>query len=287
MESVGKFRKREVPFTQISNHLLRDSNISLKAKGLYSLIASYLGIADFVLYKNTLRNNCSEGRDAFDKAWNELKKAGYLKQYKVKTDQGRFEYEYEILDKPDTSDTDSMISNNANNPGNNNNTKNDGINESSSDITAIYGFSVYGNPVNGMPVTEVPESLIDTLNRNNIKKNMLLNNNNTLSDSMKSRNSDLTATSCFYSKISTWLADLSKIMPKEVLETKSKLDLLFTKLPLDSMNIVNKFSESQARDMFNFAMDLYNPIDEQKTLKSHVFNKEGYLIGYIRKQAII
>lgn len=287
MESVGKFRKREVPFTQISNHLLRDSNISLKAKGLYSLIASYLGIADFVLYKNTLRNNCSEGRDAFDKTWNELKKAGYLKQYKIKTDQGRFEYEYEILDKPDISDTDSIISNNANNLGNNNNAKNDGMNESSSDITATYGFSVYGNPVNGLPVTEVPEPLIDTLNRNNIKKNMLLNNNNTLSDFVRSRSSDLTAVNCFYSKISTWLSDLSKIMPTEVSETKSKLDLLFAKLPLDSINIVNKFSESQARDMFNFAMDLYNPIEEQKTLKSHVFNKEGYLIGYIRKQAIV
>ena len=97
MESVGRFRKREKPFTQISNHLLRDPNVSLKAKGLYSLIASYLSMVDFTLYKSTLRSNCSEGRDAFDKTWNELKSAGYLVQYKVKTGQGRFEYTSRFL----------------------------------------------------------------------------------------------------------------------------------------------------------------------------------------------
>lgn len=104
----GKFR-RKVYFAQVSNIALRDENLSLKAKGLYSLIQSYITLESFDLYKSFLLSKCKEGEKAFESGWNELKNSGYLKQYKIRikeiNDDGKvlinnFIYEYELLDEP-------------------------------------------------------------------------------------------------------------------------------------------------------------------------------------------
>ena len=97
-DNGGAFRKKKIYFSQVSNYALRDENLSLKAKGLYSLIQSYITIEGFVLYKNTLKKDCSEGNTAFESAWNELKQFGYLKQFKLKTPEGYFSYEYDLID---------------------------------------------------------------------------------------------------------------------------------------------------------------------------------------------
>jgi hypothetical protein len=93
------FRIKKTYFAQVSNHALRDKNLSLKAKGLYALIQSYLTIEGFTLYKNTLRKDCVEGEMAFENAWKELKRTGYLIQHKVQNEKGSFFYEYELLDE--------------------------------------------------------------------------------------------------------------------------------------------------------------------------------------------
>jgi len=98
----GSFRKKKVYFSQVSNTALRDENLTLKAKGLYSLIQSYITLENFTLYKNTLMKQCKEGRDGFNSAWKELKKVGYLVQYKIKNENGTYNYEYELLDEPCT-----------------------------------------------------------------------------------------------------------------------------------------------------------------------------------------
>lgn len=97
----GYFKKKEVPFTQISNEPLRDSNLSLRAKGLYSMIQSYILIPDFTLYKWYLKNESGLGDKAFQTVWNELKNKGYLKQARVQTEKGNFVYEYELKEKAD------------------------------------------------------------------------------------------------------------------------------------------------------------------------------------------
>lgn len=101
----GAFRKKKTYFSQVSNAALRDETLSLKAKGLYALIQSYITLENFVLYKNTLRKNCHEGKTSFENAWNELKKAGYLKQHQYKNKKGCFVYEYELLDKKEKTHT--------------------------------------------------------------------------------------------------------------------------------------------------------------------------------------
>ena len=96
----GKFRKKRINFSMISNEILRNEKISLKAKGLYSLIQSYITMDDFILYKGFLMSKCPEGRRSFDSAWNQLKQSGYLIQYRMKDEKNHFYYEYELLDVP-------------------------------------------------------------------------------------------------------------------------------------------------------------------------------------------
>lgn len=97
----GQFRKKKIYFTQVSNIALKDNRLSLKAKGLYSLIQSYLTIEDFTLYKNTLKKHLKEGDKAFESAWKELKDSAYLIQYRLQDSKTKqFYYEYELLDEP-------------------------------------------------------------------------------------------------------------------------------------------------------------------------------------------
>lgn len=96
----GAFRKKKVYFTQVSNNAIRDNELSLKAKGLYALIQSYITIEDFTLYKNHLKKQCVEGEKAFENTWKELKDKGYLIQYRLQDVKTKhFYYEYELLDE--------------------------------------------------------------------------------------------------------------------------------------------------------------------------------------------
>lgn len=101
-DNGGRFRKKKISFSMIPNSLIRDKSISLKTKGLYSLIQSYITLDNFTLYKDFLVSNCKEGKAAFHAAWKELKETGYLKQYRMNSSNG-FYYEYELLDGPDNS----------------------------------------------------------------------------------------------------------------------------------------------------------------------------------------
>lgn len=93
------FFRNKVPFVPISQVVAKDKELSLKAKGLYLLIQSYITIPNFKLYKSYLMSVCVEGQCSFDSAWNELKEKGYLKIYKIaKSDAKGFYYEYELLD---------------------------------------------------------------------------------------------------------------------------------------------------------------------------------------------
>lgn len=97
----GAFRRKKVSFSMVPNELIQNETISLRAKGLYALIQSYITREDFTLYKSFLLNKCQEGKKAFESAWKELKIAGYLKPYRMQGDRGHFYYEYELLDIPE------------------------------------------------------------------------------------------------------------------------------------------------------------------------------------------
>jgi len=95
----GRFRKKRVNFAMVSNEAIHNENLSLKAKGLYALVQSYITIEDFILYKSFLLNQCKEGKKSFETAWKELKDVGYLIQHRMQdTKTKHFFWEYELLD---------------------------------------------------------------------------------------------------------------------------------------------------------------------------------------------
>lgn len=88
-------------FTIISNFYLRDKNISLKAKGLLSII---LSLPDEWVYSVLgLAAICAEKETAVKSALKELKSYGYLvvvKKIPGETKSGRIEYDYIFCEQP-------------------------------------------------------------------------------------------------------------------------------------------------------------------------------------------
>lgn len=99
-KETGRFRTKKRNFTQISNYILQDDTVTLKAKGLYAMIEYYLSIPNFTLYKSFLLKKMKEGEATLKSSWKELKDKGYLIQYRIQTQNG-FVYEYELLDIPE------------------------------------------------------------------------------------------------------------------------------------------------------------------------------------------
>lgn len=91
-------------FTVMSNHHLRDKNLTLKAKGLLSVI---LSLPDDWKYSIAgLASICKEGTSAVKSALGELTEAGYVtvtKLYPNQTETGRIEYVYDIHETPQAS----------------------------------------------------------------------------------------------------------------------------------------------------------------------------------------
>lgn len=89
---------KEEGYTVMSNYHFKDKRLSLKAKGLLSLMLSLPDSWDFSLMG--LTSICVESRDTIRKIINELKINKYLKVIENRDENGRFYYEYIIYEKP-------------------------------------------------------------------------------------------------------------------------------------------------------------------------------------------
>ena len=90
--------KKEDGYTVMSNYHFKDRRLSLKAKGLLSLMLSLPDNWDFSMMG--LTSICIESRDTIRKIINELKINKYLKVAENRDENGRFYYEYIIYEKP-------------------------------------------------------------------------------------------------------------------------------------------------------------------------------------------
>lgn len=246
MES-GKFRKKRKSFAQVSNYALMDKNLSLKAKGLYAMIESYISIPDFTLYKDFLIKNSSDGERSFDSAWKELKEAGYLKVFKMQaskrssqdnkgTQQVKgFYYEYLLLDEPET---DEKI-----------------------------------KPTKCTPEKYTPEFCTPEKSKsenrgsiiNNQEKNTELNNTYINNNSKKIKTSKEDVINDFYYKTSD--VDFKKINNHS--SKQERLDKFLRTLNDNELQIIQSFDKANAMSFYIAAMDLF---DDPK-----IQNKEGYL----------
>ena len=60
----------------LSNHFLKDDQLSWKAKGVMSYLSSLPD--DYQIIKSEIQKHASDGRDSLTSAINELKNAGYI-----------------------------------------------------------------------------------------------------------------------------------------------------------------------------------------------------------------
>ena len=79
--------ERTRDYTVMSNHHLRDKALSLKSKGLLSMMLSLP--EDWNYTTRGLAKICKEGVDAIGGALRELEAAGYIVRYQLRDRQGR------------------------------------------------------------------------------------------------------------------------------------------------------------------------------------------------------
>lgn len=82
-----EFKQKKKNFTIISNTIVRDINISLKAKGMSLIIAHFP--CDWVFYEENLQNYTNDGKTAISNALKELEVNGYLYREQLR-EKGKF-----------------------------------------------------------------------------------------------------------------------------------------------------------------------------------------------------
>lgn len=83
----------------MANHHLRDKQLSLKAKGLLSLMLSLPEDWDYTL--RGLASICRDGTESISAAVRELETGGYIERRQSRNEKGHFvHWEYTILEKP-------------------------------------------------------------------------------------------------------------------------------------------------------------------------------------------
>lgn len=86
-------------FTVMSNHHLRNTDLSLKAKGLLSLMLSLPEDWDYTT--KGLAHICRDGVDSIGTALRELERCGYLTRHRIRRENGQLgDIEYTIHEKP-------------------------------------------------------------------------------------------------------------------------------------------------------------------------------------------
>ena len=91
--------ERTRDYTVMSNHHLRDKGLSLKSKGLLSMMLSLP--EDWNYTTRGLAKICKEGVDAIGGALRELEAAGYIVRHQMRDRQGRIsDTEYVIYEQP-------------------------------------------------------------------------------------------------------------------------------------------------------------------------------------------
>ena len=151
--------ERTRDYTVMSNHHLRNANLSLKAKGLLSMMLSLP--EDWNYTTRGLAKICKEGVDAIGAALRELEAAGYIVRHKLRDSQGRISdteyviYEQPQLRKPDTDSPDTenpyMVKPDTEKPAELN------IEKSNTEKTITYGSSTDSIPFREPAAAQLPE----------------------------------------------------------------------------------------------------------------------------------
>lgn len=95
-------------YTVMSNHHLRNAGLSLKSKGLLSMMLSLP--EDWNYTTRGLAKICKEGTDSIGSALKELEHAGYIVRNRLRDSKGKIvDVEYVIYETPHPPDTDHRV----------------------------------------------------------------------------------------------------------------------------------------------------------------------------------
>ena len=153
--------ERTRDYTVMSNHHLRNANLSLKAKGLLSMILSLPEEWNYTT--RGLASICKEGVDAIGSALKELETAGYIVRRQLRGTNGRItDTEYVIYEQPhpdmsqpdtDSPDTENpdMVKPDTEKPAELN------IEKSNTEKTITYGSSTDSIPFREPAAAQLPE----------------------------------------------------------------------------------------------------------------------------------
>ncbi len=95
-------------FTIMSNHHLRNTELSLKAKGLLSLMLSLPEDWDYTT--KGLAHICKDGVDSITTALKELERHGYLTRQRLRYDNGQLgDIEYTIHEQPVSTENTGLV----------------------------------------------------------------------------------------------------------------------------------------------------------------------------------
>jgi len=89
--------KKTKGFTTLPNQMLRDTRITLKARGLLAQLLTHS--VKYEISKKKVVNQNIEGKDAINSAFNELIRFGYIVPKKSRN-KGRYQFEYDVYDTP-------------------------------------------------------------------------------------------------------------------------------------------------------------------------------------------
>lgn len=91
--------KKDRDYTVMANYHLHNKNLSLKAKGLLSLMLSFPNEWDYSV--RGLTKICKDGADSIYSAIKELEQAGHIERKRIRNQRGQLiTVEYIILEKP-------------------------------------------------------------------------------------------------------------------------------------------------------------------------------------------
>lgn len=158
---MNSIKKRQQPFTSVSNEFLRDNRISFKAKGLFCYMFSMADGWNFTI--RSIASQQKDGQDSIQSALDELKEYHYVTYEKHSDGTGT----YHLNDEPKTEKP------NQENPklGNSTRIKKEQLpkNKNNIDVTLINEFSL----VYGEPNEKALEAIVRFLKyRRSIKKNI-------------------------------------------------------------------------------------------------------------------
>ena len=96
--------EKNCDYTVMSNHHLRNAGLSLKSKGLLSMMLSLPKDRNYTT--RSLAKVCKEGTDSIGSALKELERAGYIARNRLRDSKGKIvDVEYVIYETPHPPDT--------------------------------------------------------------------------------------------------------------------------------------------------------------------------------------